>query len=62
MKKYALVLAVFALASVAPLYAQTGCGDSPENPTAILALTGAAGVVVAQLKNRWDSRGRGKQK
>ena len=30
----------------APLYGQTGCTDSPENPTVVLALVGGAGGVV----------------
>jgi XrtJ-associated TM-motif-TM protein len=28
-----------------PLRAQTGCTDSPENPTAVLALVGGAGAL-----------------
>ena len=34
-----------ALASISvPLHAQTGCTDSPENPTVVLALVGSAGA------------------
>lgn len=32
-----------------PLRAQTGCDDSPEDPTIILALVGGAGAIVARL-------------
>jgi XrtJ-associated TM-motif-TM protein len=35
------------LAATMPLYAQTGCDDSPEDPTIVLALVGAAGALVA---------------
>jgi XrtJ-associated TM-motif-TM protein len=28
-----------------PLYGQTGCTDSPENPTVVLALVGGAGAL-----------------
>jgi XrtJ-associated TM-motif-TM protein len=34
------------------LHAQTGCVDSPENSTAVLALVGVAGAVVAKLRRR----------
>lgn len=48
------VAILFAIA--APLQAQTGCTDSPENPTAVLALVGGAGalfsVVRAKMKGR----------
>jgi len=36
----------------ARLHAQTGCVDSPENPTAVLALVGVAGAVVARIRRR----------
>lgn len=32
-----------------PLWAQTGCTDSPEDPTVILALVGGAGALAASL-------------
>jgi len=35
------------LAATLPLYAQTGCDDSPEDPTIVLALVSAAGLLVA---------------
>jgi XrtJ-associated TM-motif-TM protein len=36
----------------APLYGQTGCTDSPENPTAVLALVGGAGALFSALRAR----------
>ena len=44
---------VFALAIAVPLRAQTGCVDSPEDPTVLLALVGGVGVVGARL---WSMR------
>jgi len=35
------------LATVLPLRAQSGCVDSPEDPTIVLALVGAAGALIA---------------
>jgi XrtJ-associated TM-motif-TM protein len=37
------------LASALPLRAQTGCVDSPEDPTIVLALVGSAGAFAASL-------------
>jgi len=34
------------------LRAQGGCVNSPENPTAVLLLVGAAGAVVARMRRR----------
>jgi XrtJ-associated TM-motif-TM protein len=39
-----------------PLYAQGGCVDSPENPTAILALVGAASAFFVSVRDRFHSR------
>jgi XrtJ-associated TM-motif-TM protein len=47
-----LTVVVVMLAVGVKLHAQTGCIDSPENPTAVLALVGAAGAVVAKLRRR----------
>ena len=54
MKKTFVVLAGIALlSSVAlPLYGQGGCVNSPENPTAILAVVGSAGALLASLRAR----------
>lgn len=58
MKKSSLLLASLALlfAAVAPLYAQSGCTDSPENPTVILAVVGSAGAFLATARNRIQAR------
>jgi XrtJ-associated TM-motif-TM protein len=54
MKKLSLYLAAAALFLVcAPLYAQSGCVDSPENPTAILALVGSAGAFAISVRGRF---------
>jgi XrtJ-associated TM-motif-TM protein len=39
-----------------PLHAQNGCTDSPENPTAILALVGSAGAFFATARARIKAR------
>jgi XrtJ-associated TM-motif-TM protein len=58
MKKTCLSLAAIALLFVAlPVYAQDddgpgGCDNSPENPTAILAVVGSAGALLASLRAR----------
>jgi XrtJ-associated TM-motif-TM protein len=53
------VLLAFFLVGV-PLYAQSGCVDSPENPTVILGLLGAAGACCGPLQRKlisvWRSR------
>jgi len=57
MKKTLLVVgAVLLLAAAMPLYAQSGCGDSPEAPTAILALVGSAGAFVVSARARFKGR------
>ncbi len=35
------------LALALPLHAQTGCDDSPEDPTVVLALVSGAGALAA---------------
>jgi XrtJ-associated TM-motif-TM protein len=49
------VLAVVALLLVvaAPAMAQSGCVNSPENPTAILALVGSASGVLVAMRSRF---------
>lgn len=39
-----------------PLHAQTGCTDSPENPTVVLALVGGAGALCSTVKVRLRAR------
>jgi XrtJ-associated TM-motif-TM protein len=38
---------VLVLAAALPLRAQTGCEDSPEDPTIVLALVGGGGALAA---------------
>ena len=58
MKKieYIVPVALLFLGATISLHASGGgvggCVDSPENPTALLALVGVAGVCIAQLRNR----------
>lgn len=49
--KKTLFTAAFALMllPVLPLRAQTGCDDSPEDPTVFLALVGGAGAIATTL-------------
>jgi XrtJ-associated TM-motif-TM protein len=58
MKKFTLLLLSSAalLAICAPLYAQSGCELSPENPTVVLALVGSAGAFVASARTRIRAR------
>jgi XrtJ-associated TM-motif-TM protein len=58
MKKTSLILLGCALMLViaSPLSAQSGCGDSPENPTAVLALVGSAGAFFVSVRNRIKAR------
>jgi XrtJ-associated TM-motif-TM protein len=44
-----------------PLRAQTGCQDSPENPTIVLALVGGAGAAFSSLRTRLKARRGAKQ-
>jgi XrtJ-associated TM-motif-TM protein len=39
-----------------PLHAQNGCTNSPENPTAILAVIGSAGALFASARTRIRAR------
>lgn len=60
MKKTLFLLAGIALlSSVAlPLYGQDGCVNSPENPTAILAVVGSAGAFFVSARARFKARRR----
>ena len=40
------------------LQAQTGCTDSPENPTVVLALMGGAGALFTTVRARMRARRR----
>ena len=46
------LVCVSLLLCAAPLFAQNGCVNSPENPTALLALVGAAGGWVSYARAR----------
>lgn len=50
-----LGVAVFLLVAL-PLHAQTGCDNSPENPTIVLALVGGAGAAFSTLRTRLKAR------
>lgn len=57
MKKSCLfLLAIAVLAVTAPLHAQGGCVNSPENPTAVLAVVGSAGAFFASTRLRIKAR------
>jgi XrtJ-associated TM-motif-TM protein len=51
----------FVLLAALPLCAQSGCVDSPENPTALLALVGVAGTFYTPLKRKLISVWRNRQ-
>jgi XrtJ-associated TM-motif-TM protein len=56
-KKLQFLLWSAALLTVAvPLHAQSGCTDSPENPTAVLALVGSAGAFLSMARSRYKAR------
>ena len=55
-----ILLVLTVLACAAPLYAQTGCEDSPESPTVVLAAIAAAGGCFSILRARLGSRQRNK--
>jgi XrtJ-associated TM-motif-TM protein len=53
MKKLGWLAAVaLVLVVAAPVYAQAGCVNSPENPTAVLALVGGASGLLVAARNR----------
>ncbi len=58
MTKSARMLLGFALllCIALPLHAQDGCTNSPENPTAILAVIGSAGAFFATARARIKAR------
>jgi XrtJ-associated TM-motif-TM protein len=54
---YILPAALLLLAATLPLHAQSGCTDSPENPTAVLGLiVSAASIGFVQVRNRFRAR------
>ena len=55
MVRWAL-LAMAVLAMPVMARAQTGCTDSPENPTAVLAIVGCAGAFFSTARARLKAR------
>jgi XrtJ-associated TM-motif-TM protein len=56
-KPWLLLIGIVLLSSVAlPLYATDGCVNSPENPTAILAVVGSAGAFFVSVRARIKAR------
>lgn len=56
-KTFLLLVGIALLSSVAlPLYGQDGCVESPENPTAILAVVGSATAFFVSVRARIKSR------
>lgn len=53
--QFLLWSAAFLLVAV-PLHAQSGCTDSPENPTAVLAVVGSAGALFSTIRARMKAR------
>jgi XrtJ-associated TM-motif-TM protein len=51
-------LALLLCAAALPLHAQDGCDNSPENPTAILAVVGSAGAFFVSARARIKARRR----
>ena len=61
MKKYWLLLPVLALLTTARIFADDGgCVNSPENPTAILAVVGSAGAFFVSMRARIKGRRKSK--
>ena len=46
----------FLVTAALPLHAQEGCVNSPENPTAILAVVGSAGAFFVSVRTRIKAR------
>jgi len=55
MVRWAL-LAMAVLVMPVMAHAQTGCTDSPENPTAVLAIVGCAGAFFSTARARLKAR------
>ena len=51
-----LFCAAILLSIALPLHAQSGCTDSPENPTVVLALVGSAGALFSSVRSRLKAR------
>jgi len=55
-KFWALMVAIAVMCIPALVRAQTGCDDSPEDPTLVLALVASAGALVAAARTRLRAR------
>ena len=53
---FVLLAAAVLFAIAVPVQAQTGCTDSPENPTAVLALVGSAGALFSTVRAEQNAR------
>jgi XrtJ-associated TM-motif-TM protein len=56
MKLYLLAALAVLVFVASPALAQGGCVNSPENPTAVLALVGSAGAAAVAVRNRIAAR------
>jgi XrtJ-associated TM-motif-TM protein len=48
--RFSLLLTLAVLAIALPIHAQTGCTDSPESPTLVLAVVSGVGALVAGVR------------
>lgn len=55
-KFWALMVAIAVVCIPALVRAQTGCDDSPEDPTILLALVGSAGALLYAARTRFKAR------
>jgi len=49
-RQYGFLLMLMLAAVVLPAHAQSGCDDSPESPTIVLALVGGMGAAVTAMR------------
>jgi XrtJ-associated TM-motif-TM protein len=55
-KFWALMVVIAVMCIPVLIRAQTGCDDSPEDPTLVLALLGSAGAMVYAVRTRIRAR------
>ena len=55
-KTFLLTVLAFAMVAAIPARAQGGCGDSPENPTLILAGLAGAAYAISNVRTRIRAR------
>jgi XrtJ-associated TM-motif-TM protein len=55
-KYWALMVAIAVMCIPALVRAQTGCEDSPEDPTVVLVLIASAGALVTAARARFRAR------